>query len=405
MLRPCREELRRTLRGTPFEIVRELAVEREVRIAADGRREMGVVALREPEVADRRRVVDGALHRPQDHRRERRIERVSPDRLEKLREDVRVRYVPGLYPESLQLCAEHVELLVVRRLVEAREDSDSLGPEFLRDRLVRGDHALLYHLVRFVVGASDKARHLPVRVEQYLGLGDFDVKRTRGEALCAHLLRERGYLAYRLRLAAADPRGRCAADDGHHLFVGEPRLRADYRLREGALDDLAVPVEREEDRERKTVLVRHERADAVRELLGKHRHDPVAEIYARRAAVRLAVKRAPGLDVVRNVGDVYAENAVAPAVCLERERVVVVACRLGVAREYELAPQVEPPGALYLPVRKRPRRNVPGLGEHRRGKRLRQLVELHHRRGVFLRRLPGRGKHRPFYDVISLHNV
>ena len=227
--------------------------------------------------------------------------------------------------------------------METREDPDSLRPELLRDRFVRGDHALLDHLVRFVVGAREKTRHLAIRVEDNLGLGDFDVKRTRRKTLCAYLLGERGNRAYRLRLARADSRVGFAADDGHHLFVCEARLRADHRLRERSLYDLAVLVEREEDGERETVFVGDERADAVAELLWEHRHDLVAEIYARGAAIRLAVDRAPRLHIVRDVRDVDAEYAVSLVVRLERKRIVVVARRLRVAGKYELAPQVKTP--------------------------------------------------------------
>ena len=76
-------------------------MERQVGIAAYRRGEVRIVALRKPEVADRRRVVDRALHRPEDHHRERRVEWAALDRLEQLRKDVGIRDVPRLYAKAL----------------------------------------------------------------------------------------------------------------------------------------------------------------------------------------------------------------------------------------------------------------------------------------------------------------
>ena len=58
VLRPSDKKLRRALGGTARDIVGELAVERQVGIAAYRRGEVRVVALRKPEVADCRRVID-----------------------------------------------------------------------------------------------------------------------------------------------------------------------------------------------------------------------------------------------------------------------------------------------------------------------------------------------------------
>ena len=396
VLCPLREQLRRHLGVPLLQPRRELAVEREVGIAADGRGEVGVVALGEAEVADRGRVVDRALHRPQDHHRDRRVERVALDGGEELRHHLLVAEVAGLDADGLELRAQHQQLLRVRRLVEAREDPDPARPELLGDGLVRGDHALLDHLVRLVVGAGGDALELAVAVERDLRLGDLDVERAGGEAARAQLHRERGDGAHGPELLGADAGdGRAAAaDDRHHLLVGEARAGADDAFRELAADHLAGAVEGHEHREREPVLAGHERADAVGELLGEHRHHAVAEVDAGAAAVRLAVERGAWLHVVGDVRDVHAEDAVAAAVGLERERVVEVPRRLGVAGEDELLPEVEP--ALR---RNRAAGDPPRLLQRRRRERLGQPVELHHRRGVLARRPPRRRKPRLAYLV------
>ena len=112
--------------------------------------------------------------------------------------------------------------------------------------------------------------------------------------------------------------------DAHGMMVGEARLGTDDGLGERARDADALRVEGEEGGEGEAVLVRHKRADAVRELFGQHRHDLVHEVDRGRAPVRLAVERAAGRDEVRDVRDVDAQDAVARLVRLKGERVVVV---------------------------------------------------------------------------------
>ena len=400
MLGPFRQQLRRNLRlRRILQVRRELAMERQVGITTNRRSEVRIVLLRESEMSDRRRVVDRLLHRPEDHRRQRRIERIPLDGLQELREHLRILDIAHLDAKAPQLGTEQQDLLRIRRFVQAREDLHPARPQLLRNRLVRRDHALLDHLMRLVVGTRHETRHLAVAVEDHLGLGDLQVQRPRVKPLRPQLLRELVDRKNGSSFSRSPRKSRTSSitrNQRHHLLISESRLRPDDRLRELTLDHLTVPVKRHEDREREPVLVRHERADAVTELLRKHRHDAVAEIDARRALVRLAVDGASRPHVMRNVSDMHAENAVPPAVGLEAQRIVVVARRHRIAGEDEFLPQVQALRVFRLAHQVLdPRSLVQDFP--REG--LRQLVELHHRRGVFAGGSPGRREQRLFEHV------
>ena len=369
---------------------RELAVQHEVGIAANRAREMRVVLLRQAEVADVLRRIEGALHGAQHHHRQHALERRVLDLLQELREVLLVGEVPTGDAELREVRAQLLQLVRVRRLVQAREDLHAARPELLRHGLVRRDHALLDHLVRLVVRAHLDAGHHALRVQADLGLGHLHVQRAGREAVAAQLLRERvdredglPFRGFQLRGRAArrdDGPYRCrAADEVQDLLVGEAGLGADDGLRELPRDAGPLRVEGQERRERVAVLARDERADAVRELLGQHGDDLVDEVDARGAPVGLAVELAAGLHEMRDVGDVHAQDAVAVLVRLKRERVVVVARGLGVAGEDELLPQVEAARGGRLGGN---HADALGLGDDLRRELLGQVVLLHHRKGV-----------------------
>ena len=349
-------------------------MQHEVGVAADGRGEVRVELLRKAEMPDLLGAVERALHGAQHHHAERALEGRALDPLEEAREVLLLGKVAAGDAELHEVRAQVLELLGVRRLVEAREDLHAARPQLLRDGLVRGHHALLDELVRLVVGAHLDAGHHALLVDEDLGLRHVHVERAGGEAVPAQLLRERVDGEDRLARGGRRLRGgRPAGDHVHHLLVGEAGLGADHGLREATRRAVPLRVEREERAEREAVLAGHERADAVRELLRQHRNDLVHEVDARRAAVRLLVERGAGRDEVRDVGDVHAEDAVALLVRLQRERVVVVARARGVAGEDELPPQVEALAGLGE-ARAHVLRGVQDAARERFG----QVVLLHH---------------------------
>ena len=250
---------------------------------------------------DRRRIVDRLLHRPQNHHRDRRIKRIRLDRLQKLREDLGIADVANLYAKPPKLLAEHLDLLLLRRLVKTRKDLHPVGPKLFRHRLVRCDHALLNHLMRFVVGARDESRQLLVLVQNHLGLGNLDVKRAVIKADLPELLRELGDVTNQLGL----PILALATNDRHHLLVSIARLGANDRLRERTGDHLTLPVEGHENGERVPVLIGDERAESVTQHLRQHRHDLIAQIDARRALIRLAIDGRTRTHIIRDIRDMH----------------------------------------------------------------------------------------------------
>ena len=83
-----------------------------------------------------------------------------------------------------------------------------------------------------------------------------------------------------------------------------------------------------------------QRAEAVRQPLGQHRHSPLRVVDAGAAAVGLEVERVPFLDIVGDVGDVDAEAERPLAQALDRDRVVEVAGALAVDGDDDPVAQV-----------------------------------------------------------------
>ena len=93
----------------------------------------------------------------------------------------------------------------------------------------------------------------------------------------------------------------------------------------------------------KPVLVRDQRAEAVRKLLGQHRQHAVREIHRRAALARLGIERTARLHVVTHVGD-RDDHLPAATRAFAMHRVVVVARVLAVDRDELDAAQVLPAG-------------------------------------------------------------
>ena len=321
------------------EEVGELAVQHKIRIAAYRTREVRVEILRKAEVAHVAGVVARPLHRTQHHHRYGAFERFALDAPEKCRHVPPVRKVAAFHAYGREIRAQLLKAFRIGTLMQTGQYLDSPRPKLLGHRLVGRNHAFLHHLVGFIVGSRHKPGHAAFAIQQYLGFRDFKIQRTFREAPPAQLLGKRTYRQDRLcSLRRAAP----LADDVKHLLVGEPVLGTDHGLREPPGDASPRLVEGHEDGEREPVLSRHKRAYAVRQLLRKHRHHPVEQIHARGAPVRLAVNGCARLHVMRHIGDVHAKHHVALAVALQRQRIVEILCRRGVAGEYVFPAEVKP---------------------------------------------------------------
>ena len=112
--------------------------------------------------------------------------------------------------------------------------------------------------------------------------------------------------------------------------VGHPVGRADDRRGELRLADAAVPVDVEKGGDREPRLAGTQAAEAVREPLGEHGQGQAGEVDARPPLDGLAVERAPGLDVMGDVGDVDAEKPAAVGEPPDADGVVEVLGRFAV---------------------------------------------------------------------------
>ena len=305
---------------------------------------MRVEVLRKAEVTHLIRRVERALHAAEDERVGLRPKRVVGDGGDEGREVLRVADVAGAESERRERGGEVLHLRRVRRLVESRENVYAAIRQLCRHGLVRGDHALLDHLVRDVVFVDLDSGHAPFGVEENLAFRQVEVERAGLHARLPELGGQgRASLEKRLGLRRDDVKSfrRASLDDGQGLLVVESQLGADFRTREATRKDASGVVVVDEDGEAEPVLVGPQAADAVRELLGEHRDDLVDEVHACAALGRLAVERAALADVEPDVRDVDAERPRAVGRDFERNGVVIVARRGGVDGQDELLAEVE----------------------------------------------------------------
>ena len=127
---------------------------------------------------NRLRIVEGALHGPQDHRGKRRVERVLLDRLEKLGKHLLIGDIAHLHSKRAHIGAKHQKLLLIWRLMKTRQNLDTLRPKLRCHGFIRCHHALLHHLMRLIIRTRDYARHFAKLVENNLSLWNLDIKRA-----------------------------------------------------------------------------------------------------------------------------------------------------------------------------------------------------------------------------------
>ena len=299
----------------------------------------------QPVVADVVRRVDRLRHRPErgdlHHGSFGRALEVLEDRVEVFAVYAPVLACRELVAEGLDVVAQRLDLLGVRAVVDAVDER--LGVLALTDVLgdgpIREQHQLLDQPVRLLaLLADDLDRHAFV-VEDDLDLGRVEVDR----ALPLALLGERpGELGREQHVVLERVVLRPAVDNGLRVVVGEALLGVDDGLPNLVVLDRAARRDLHDARVGELVLVRPERADAVRELFGEHRDDAVHEVRARPALVGLGVEEGALLDVVAHVRDVDPELDVAAREPLDVDGVVEVLGVVGVDREDCLVAEVEP---------------------------------------------------------------
>ena len=180
------------------------------------------------------------------------------DLCKELRHVAAMRYVAALHADGGKVRTEHLHPFGIRRLVETRQYLYSTPPELLRNGFVRRHHALLHHLVGFVVRTLLDSRHLTIVVYENLRFRHVKIKSAGCESQFAQLLRKLMDGKHCADLTLRDSGTVPPLYESHHLFVGETRLRTDDRLRKPAGDAVSMTVEREKCGERKPILPRHE---------------------------------------------------------------------------------------------------------------------------------------------------
>ncbi|MEN9813010.1 MAG: hypothetical protein RL479_1696, partial [Verrucomicrobiota bacterium] len=104
----------------------------------------------------------------------------------------------------------------------------------------------------------------------------------------------------------ADPGEVVLLQEGEGLAVGEALSAADHRAAGRAAAEASAGVEVQQHRLAEAVLPLDQRAEPVGDGFGQHRHDGADQVSRVAPALRLAVQRAAGADVVGNVRDVDA---------------------------------------------------------------------------------------------------
>ena len=126
-----------------------------------------------------------------------------------------------------------------------------------------------------------------------------------------------------------------------HVRVGHPLFRADDGAIDLAIDEAAFAIDLDVDRKREPLHARIQRADAVRQTLRQHRHGAAGEVDRGPALECFFIERAPLGHVMRDVGDVHAEEVVAVRELLHFDGVVEIFRGLAVDGDDVVLAQVD----------------------------------------------------------------
>ena len=305
-------------------------VDREVGIAADGRREVAVAVAGEGVVAFFLGAVDGPLHRAEHGVVDGVLARVALHRVEQLLQLEAVFQVLDFEAELADELGEHLHLARVGAAVDAAEEDQAGVGELLGHRFVRREHELFDDLMALGVLGEVSAGDAAIGVEVDLHLGHRQFERAALEAAGAEASSP----------ARASRPSRRSATSGVSFFfqrvarfgqvfvdffVGEAATALDRALEDIGRDADAFFGELHHGREGVANFVRLQAGQIVGDDLRQHRDDAVGQVDAGRAVVRFAIERRLRLHEVRDIGDVDAEQPVAVVDAFERDGVVEVA--------------------------------------------------------------------------------
>ena len=238
-----------------------------------------------------------------------------------------------------QLGEEQLDRLRVGALVDAVERVAAAAREQPGDGLVRGDHHLLDEHVGERLLLDPRALDAALAVEGELDLPPLDAQRTARKPPVAEGARD--LLGETKRLLELVDRALVARQDGLGVAVGQALAAADEAPVEARLAGLEAGAEEDLHGDAAAVLVRPQAAGLVGELVRKHRRNPAGDVGGDASLCGVVVERRARRDVGRDVGNVH-PCAHAVPLPLKGQRVVEVLGALGVDRECEEVPQVDP---------------------------------------------------------------
>ena len=352
----------------------------EVRIAANRRGEVRVVASGQAEVAEAHVAVACLLHRAQRHRADDALFRLALDLLEHLldvhRLDVSRLRLMNEESEGTEQVVEALDLLVRRLFMHAVHERLMLRVHVTSHRLIRDQHALFDDGLRQRALALNEGDRMSFVIEFDLDLRHVEVNRAAAMALGLEDVAQRFERLEHLAdvLVVRDERLRLVDEHLVDDIVGQAAVNVDDRRDDLVTRDFALRRDLHLTGHREAVNAGVEAADAVAELLRQHRDDAVHEVDARAALARLAVERLAFAHVPADIGDVDAEEEGAVRIAARKDAVIEILRVLTVDRDDWQVAAVAAPSVL---LRCRLLLYVIGCFLHVLRERLREVILAH----------------------------
>ena len=214
--------------------------------------------------------------------------------------------------------------------VNAVKRGDTAQLQVVRHGLVRGEHELFDQAMRDITLATDNSGHAAFGIEGKHALGQIEIHRATPRApgienqrKIAHIAKPAG----QRRIARTGNRialdyliYRCV----RHALRGTNDARREFRIL-----DFAVIIELEEHAHYEAILMRIQRAHAVRQLLGQHGHGAIGKIDGSASQTSFAVERRIPRDIVGHVGDVHLKMP-ASRPPFDVYSIIEIACRFAI---------------------------------------------------------------------------
>ena len=206
--------------------------------------------------------------------------------------------------------------------MHAENRRDSRIAQESGNRLVGGDHGLFDKRRRVGFPANGHADGRAFIVQANLSLFALEIHAPATYAIGMERLSDFVQNANRLRNvfgegASHRPQGhnrrlriaRPQSVDGNlHGAIRKPRFRLDDRRRYAHVSNKALFVDEHLDAHRATLFMRSQRTHIVRKRFGKHGQHAIDQIHARRAFASLEVDLGIPGNVVRNIGNMHAQD-------------------------------------------------------------------------------------------------